>query len=36
MGIEQTRIWFKQYVSKQGGRKIMGIEPTMDLKLVKK
>ena len=25
-----------QKISKQGGRKIMGIEQTMDLKLVKK
>ena len=34
MGIE---LWvlFKQNISKQGGRKIMGIEPTMDLKLLK-
>ena len=36
MGIDKLWIWFKQNISKQGGRKIMGIEPTMDLKLVKK
>ena len=36
MGIDKLRIWFKQNISKQGGRKIMGIEQTMDLKLVKK
>ena len=29
-------IWFMQKISKQEGRKIMGIEQTMDLKLVKK
>ena len=36
MGIEQTIDVVKKNISKRGGRKIMGIEQTMDLKLVKK
>ena len=36
MGIDKLWIWFKQNISKQKGRKIIGIERTMDLELVKK
>ena len=31
MGIEQLWIWFKQNISKQGGRKIMGFGQIVDL-----
>ena len=34
--LNELLIWFEQNISKQRSRKIMGIEQTMDLKLVKK
>ena len=34
--LNELLIWFEQNISKQRSRKIMGIEPTMDMNLLKK
>ena len=34
--LNELLIWLEQNISKQRSRKIMGIEPTMDMNLLKK